>query len=300
MPAKTIVYILCAGHSGSTLLDLMIGSNADCTSLGEFMHIQHSLKNGQLICQICREECDQWKRFKEIVKPPYYHEAAFEAFQSRILVDSSKNVRWAIRRENPSDADIRYIRLRRNGLAVFNKVKRKEGKVSSRAVMGWVDSNLEFDAFLNDVPENSLLDIFYEELCNDAEMVLRRICKFLGLSYSSKMTEFWSGDHHILSGNGKPISLTALHKGKIRRNDMHSDGQDFFDRYGYAVTADDRYKEGLSDQDKGTFIKYGQWLNYAYGYTELGRGQRFPAVWIAKLRKQIRRFARVVRTSRYS
>ena len=44
----------------------------------------------------------------------------------------------------------------------------------------------------------------------------------------------------------------------------------------------------LSEQDKQIFIKYGQWLNTIYGYSEYGRGQRFPSALIAKILSQVR------------
>ena len=56
------IYICSAGHSGSTLLDLLLGSHSNVTSLGEINQLSKNLSLNTLCT--CGEEirsCDFWK-----------------------------------------------------------------------------------------------------------------------------------------------------------------------------------------------------------------------------------------------
>ena len=57
------VYICSAGHSGSTLLDLLLGSHSKATSLGEVTHLPKNLAlNTLCACGAAVRSCDFWQR----------------------------------------------------------------------------------------------------------------------------------------------------------------------------------------------------------------------------------------------
>jgi hypothetical protein len=57
------VYICSAGHSGSTLLDLLLGSHSQIESLGEIIHLSKNLSlNTQCTCGEPVRSCPVWKR----------------------------------------------------------------------------------------------------------------------------------------------------------------------------------------------------------------------------------------------
>lgn len=69
---KTIVYITCPGHSGSTLLDMLIGTHPSILSTGELVHLPNQYYRNQrydptpsngLICSCLYSfyECSLWK-----------------------------------------------------------------------------------------------------------------------------------------------------------------------------------------------------------------------------------------------
>jgi hypothetical protein len=57
------VYIFSAGHSGSTLLDLLLGSHSQITSLGEIEHLSKNISlNTKCSCGMNIRECSVWQQ----------------------------------------------------------------------------------------------------------------------------------------------------------------------------------------------------------------------------------------------
>ncbi len=57
------VYICSSGHSGSTLLDMLIGSHSNIESLGEISHLPKNIAlNTMCGCGLAVDECDFWRK----------------------------------------------------------------------------------------------------------------------------------------------------------------------------------------------------------------------------------------------
>jgi len=75
------IFICCPGHSGSTLLDLLIGSHSRVRSLGEISHLSKNIAlNTPCSCGVAVKECSFWKKIIQflsestridILKDPY-------------------------------------------------------------------------------------------------------------------------------------------------------------------------------------------------------------------------------------
>ncbi len=64
-----ILYICSAGHSGSTLLDLMVGGHPEIMSLGEIVHLPKNLAlNTQCTCGAPVRECELWKKVIHVME----------------------------------------------------------------------------------------------------------------------------------------------------------------------------------------------------------------------------------------
>jgi hypothetical protein len=62
------VYICSAGHSGSTLLDLLLGSHSQIESLGEIIHLAKNISlNTQCTCGEPVRSCPVWKQVVSIL-----------------------------------------------------------------------------------------------------------------------------------------------------------------------------------------------------------------------------------------
>jgi len=61
-------YICSAGHSGSTLLDLLLGSHSQVESLGEIIHLSKNISlNTACACGVPIRSCYLWKRVAEML-----------------------------------------------------------------------------------------------------------------------------------------------------------------------------------------------------------------------------------------
>ena len=62
------IYICSAGHSGSTLLDLLLGSHSQIESLGEIIHLAKNISlNTQCTCGEPVRSCLVWKQVVSIL-----------------------------------------------------------------------------------------------------------------------------------------------------------------------------------------------------------------------------------------
>ena len=258
---RSKIFILSHSHSGSTLLDLMIGSHPQCSSLGEFVHFSEKVTSDKPMCVVCNSDCEVWQKFIHIHKKRSPFDAAFDAFGSSYLVDSSKRISWAQKYGTKNDF---YIHIVRYGLATLLKTKRKSGKIIPKNVNGWIKSNRNISKFVSHSKHG--IRVRYEDLVTSTVEELSRICKFIGIEYYDKMREFWKVKHHVIGGNSKPISAVRIFHNLVDFDDLHHDVQDFLRRSEKPIQLDERYKERFSDKERKMFEKLASKDVRKYGY----------------------------------
>lgn len=65
MNDRIYVQICCVGHSGSTLLNMILGTHSDIVSVGELMHLSEDWEKGRCICGQSLKDCPFWSRVVE-------------------------------------------------------------------------------------------------------------------------------------------------------------------------------------------------------------------------------------------
>lgn len=126
---KKVVFMLASGHSGSTLLSLLLGSHSRAFALGEFWSVGRQMDkftgNQPSICGICADECSFWNQpphlailrsyFRSssrnrLLSKLNYHLGGFRGNIYRellewsgadVLIDSSKAKGWPRRQLSP-------------------------------------------------------------------------------------------------------------------------------------------------------------------------------------------------------
>ena len=69
MTGNKVLYICSAGRSGSTLIDLLLGSHSQCMSLGEIEHLPKNLAlNTACSCGAPARECGFWNQMADRIK----------------------------------------------------------------------------------------------------------------------------------------------------------------------------------------------------------------------------------------
>ncbi len=110
MEKVKLVYILSSGYSGSTILDLVLGSHSEIESVGEFIHYEEVVRNNG-ICTCWRKinDCPFWQEVRkifnslvsnkkidiqdnQILKDYFMFKAILMYTGKKIIVDSSKRL----------------------------------------------------------------------------------------------------------------------------------------------------------------------------------------------------------------
>ncbi len=220
------VNICGAGHSGSTLLGLILGSHSSAFYCGEAAKARYlgdaSKPMRKRVCKLCGETCPIWSNFCWRSGIPLYSQIARAAGAS-VVIDSTKNTAWIRERlaeiraapsstARPShDAAIEpvLIFLERDGRAVINSRIRKYPERPIERLIGDWKAQIERSRRLYKSFDGKRCRLRYEELASDPERAIRRLCRSLGLDFEPAMLDFERHEHHPLGGNNGAQYLVA-------------------------------------------------------------------------------------------
>lgn len=225
MPEKiTIGYIAGAGHSGSTLTDLLLGSQPDIASFGEIKNLDDIVSgrqsDGACTCGKKIRKCEVWRPVLDSLrtgklptaavrpKHPAFDETNQEIFRKlaevtgkNILIDSSKIGRRLRHIASfPSEQfETRVIHLVRDGRAVaFSNARKKRD--FAEWLPYWTDKNEKVEVLLEaGVPG---MRVHYEELVVDPGATVRKMVAFLGGDTTGEPNLAWAERiRHNVGGN---------------------------------------------------------------------------------------------------
>ena len=245
---KKLVFILSSSHAGSTMLDLILGTHDDCSSLGEAWR-----KKGDG-CDLCGSVCKHWNGFnyKKDVK---FYKRLFDRFDSPILIDSSKKEDWT-RTIAQNMSNVKVIRLKRDGRRRLLTYKKKFGEVSPEQIKRWVRKEKKIKWATRDI---KCLDVKYEEICDGNG--LQECCDYIGIKYHPKIREYWKGEHHGFYGSCRAFSLVK----SFNDIGMNNEECEFVEKQGLKVKADTDFSF-LNGKELTYFEKYGSHMNRKLGY----------------------------------
>jgi hypothetical protein len=207
MDALKSLFICGAGHSGSTLLGMVLGGAERAFYIGEGAKIRylHDLKKPlrKRACKICGEDCPVWSGFEWDGAAPL-HAAVAAHVDADIIVDSTKNPDWIEARAAETRAlggEVGLVFLQRDGRAVVNSRLRKYPDRDPVAQIDqWTDqmirSRAVFDQF-----EGRKTELQYEAFATNPTQEISRVCDILDLRFDPAMLDFSAREHHPLGGN---------------------------------------------------------------------------------------------------
>lgn len=267
-----VVFICSARYSGSTLLDLLLGSHPDACALGEITHLPKNLAlNTACTCGSAARECEFWTRvvdelaeypqFRGIRSDPYVlhlgsihagyvvdtrHQTRLRLIRRKllyalaqarfrwkapipaawleplyagarnkftlfevisrltsrsVLVDSSKHYLEAVSLYRHDPESVRIVLLIRDGRAAYYSAL-KRGNARKAALQPWAATYRRALPILeNCVPEAHRIQVRYEDLADDPQKELKRLCSFIGIEFAPEMLEYAARERHVLNGN---------------------------------------------------------------------------------------------------
>ena len=213
MKKKKILYIAGLGHSGSTILDMILGTNSKVIGLGEIMAFVKR-KNKQIdlksVCS-CGEtgyNCDFWAQSEQIIGNIKNNTEAYlkliEYFYTKygektILVDSSKNS-YSYLKHLDENFDLKVIFLSRDFRSwSYSRYLSTKRPVFIK-IIHWIIENLKLLYRLKKMNLKSL-KIGYEELALYPEFTLKKICEHIDINFEEQMMNPANTKSHIISGN---------------------------------------------------------------------------------------------------
>lgn len=208
--------LMCgAGHSGSTLLGMILGSHSQAFYVGEGAKVRNlGDENKPLrkrVCKICGEGCEVWAGFRWDRENPLYEQISAHVHRT-VIIDSTKDEAWIEARAaemDKSGGQACLIFLTRDGRAVVNSRIRKYPERGAEAqIVQWMgkmaSSQAVFDAF-----EGPKLQISYESLSTKTEYEVRRVCDLIQIGFEPAMLRFAEQSHHVLGGNSGTQFIAA-------------------------------------------------------------------------------------------
>lgn len=172
----------------------------------------------------------------------------------RVLVDSSKYPQqlYAMVAGKPECVRLKLIHVVRDGRAVlYSKIKRteqagpnSEGFRLMPNIRGWCYTNLQISLIRCLFAPDDVLVIRYEDLCDDRERVMKRICSFLDLPFDEQTLYLSSESKHNIAGTSHRFTWDAS----------------------TPITLDTRWRTGLSGSQRFAFNVLGGWVNRCFGY----------------------------------
>lgn len=208
-----IVYIVGVGHSGSTLLDLVLGSHSQIESMGEVRHIVHSrmtLDPGRNCpCGARIKDCAYWNGMMREMNGPMEGDEALDAYhlfkavlamtgKSRVC-DSSKHMTWLrMYLSRPDLFNVRIVHLVRDPRAVAYSRYRRQGAYY-RLIVRSLLIHRAMLSFLR--RRQGWVRVRYEDVARRPREELPRLMAALGFEAEEQQYRFSDRVHHTMHGN---------------------------------------------------------------------------------------------------
>lgn len=268
--ALTSMMVCGAGHSGSTLLGMILGSHPDAFYMGEGGKVRylHDEKKPlrKRVCKICGEACPVWSRFRWDAAQPL-HAAVSAHTGASIIVDTTKDEEWI--RDRAAETRTAggrpvLIFLTRDGRAVVNsRIRKYPERDPADQIRQWSDkiatSRQLFDAF-----DGDKIEIRYEELAVETERVIRRVCRTAGITFHPSMLDYTATDHHVLGGNSGTQFLLA--KARLDNPEqafvsLSDRTRDYYGQHSGRIDLDLRWQEEMSTAHLALFDRLAGTIN---------------------------------------
>ena len=213
-----LINILGPGRSGTTMLDLMLGSDRESFSLGEVHALFHPFRphHLQIDCNCGNVACSIWESLRKTDEKGF-HARAFEELGVKFLIDSSKFLPWVI------DNNLRAG----SNFQVQNFVLYKPFKDYAHSIWkrgeSLEDALYRYKLYYRRLNESGLpfRSVLFSELTSDTEATLAKIISITGQNTNEGREQFWRHDHHHLFGSGGVRLQTRAGNSDIRaHNDV--------------------------------------------------------------------------------
>jgi hypothetical protein len=249
-----VCIIAGAGHSGSTVLGMVLGSHPACFYAGEagktrYLHDPRKDERKR-VCKMCGEGCPIWGSFR-LPEGVDLYEQISRITGRPVVVDSTKGLEWIDQRlaelEGTGSTAV-LLFLQRDGRAVINsRVRKYPDRDPREQIQRWAEqiraTRALFDRF--DGPKAV---VRYEQFATDPAGVTEELCGLLGIGFVPRMLEFYRSEHHPLGGNnGAQYLVARLHGARPDRPyaKLSPRNREYYEHHDAGIRLDTRWRREM-------------------------------------------------------
>ncbi len=203
-----VVNIISTSYSGSTWLNLLLGSHSQAFSAGE---MKLAYRVGRALCSLHGAACPVWSRFRVDAAENPFRQLARITGRRCLIVNNSRRL---LPFQHPPEIAARYIFLVRDGRAVTASFLRKQrGRSMWTAARWWARNMRRRCRFVASLPPEHVRLLRYEDLLADTPGRLAELTAFVGLDFEPAQLDYQQHEHHYIGGN--PGTLTQAAGGNV-------------------------------------------------------------------------------------
>ncbi|NEO53883.1 MAG: sulfotransferase [Okeania sp. SIO3B5] len=290
---KKVIFIMSSGHSGSSLLSLILGSHPDCFSAGELVGLPNRYRQQKPI-DCVNMTSEFWEKtfgekglyelasvlgntrlnkyiplkFEKKIRQIFKKDEIFNPYSfmfsklenKKVIIDASKAYPWIGEKVQAEEftsgrVETYLIHLVRDGRAVVNSYFRKyPHRDMAKMATEWVEkTKLRNDFFEKFNPERRI-EIAYEQLASNPHQTVEKICNFVNINFVPSMIEYWQYDHYDISGNEGAYSLIRRYRGQEIENEKRQKIHgDYYKNMDITIKLDLRWQRELSPEKLEVF-----------------------------------------------
>lgn len=270
---QTVIFILSAVRSGSTWLNLVLGSNSWASDLGEynrpFLFIPYN-SDSTIRCPSCTADglpdCAIYPNVSNVPEQDAYHFARAQSGKP-VLIDASKDINWCAKFITRPDIDPFIIHLIRHPCGFVESQMRRLGTSADQLLIDWEATNRSIESFVASADVRNIV-AFYDDLADNPQYYFPLICDIIGYQWEQGSVRYWEHEHHGFCANGP--TLLFLKGRPCFSNVGVITGDDAFYQtlLSQPITADRRWQERLPSDfcQRAIKIPYSLALREKYGY----------------------------------
>lgn len=195
----TLINVLGAPRSGSTMLDLMLGNDETAFSCGEAYALFRPFRTHHfsLNCPCKRDPCEIWEQLQSIPESELHIEIIRRCGVS-IVVDSAKDLNWfidSVEWARKNNLVIRNVAIWKDPIHLAYSFWKRTGSTRNLRAHCLTYYRRLLNLRLPFVTVNC------EELTAEPQEKLRQVCQAVGIRYFEGKERFWEKEHHFLFGS---------------------------------------------------------------------------------------------------
>ncbi len=265
-----VINVFSVSYSGATWINLMLGSHPESFSVGELKSI---IRLGKPVDTLHREDSPIWSKFDMESSENTFRQIARISGKRVLVVNNSRKF---LHEQDEEGIEPYFVNVIRDGRAVVASFLRKFPEKSMwSASRLWSHDLRRNRKWMRRQPSERVVELKYEDVVEDSERELHKVCGLVGLEYDPAMLEYWNREHYYLGGNRGTLLSLARKRGEekaatagatLEQDTKPQWDLDFYKKSDVSTFRDERWRSELTDKQLRLFGLLAGRLNRKLGY----------------------------------